>query len=523
MSDSDIIMSGRKYQVFISSTFSDLARHRAEAVRAVVSAGHLPLALEYRTPESADKATVIGEAIKACQFYVLLLGHRYGSRPKGPRGKKKPSYVEMELDMAEKAGLKVVALLLHENLATAKRNKLRLPMDREERENEAAYWAFRRRFTERDDQYFYKPFRSPAQVFTELYAYFSREHHIPGYIPEPRDRDTSALLQVYTKNEVLRAIVKRLGKFGKVEDRLSEAQSRKEQMAIAFEQLHGLDVQNRFERIFFESGSTILYLAKSLAPRLPTRVSASGGRPKPTVITNNAFAYIYLWLCANVMCYPEPEGPPDEKYGGMFGPLTDLEYFPRYDGAPLSGTDPRAFGLVRKLSRQAFGPPAANGGTLILAAASGLQLTDEINAVEAEMGDPIEDAAVLKQVSRCRGLHVGSYRNRLFKRCLYLAGAPTIVFVHDSKVDCPIAVGKCHFIFDSGSTWKTFVKNHPLAFWIGCTRASHAAVLEKCSRGLRIGGWCFSTSDPASRNPIIIAHNKRFRDACKALGVAVRA
>jgi hypothetical protein len=190
----------RKYQVFISSTFKDLEKHRQEAIRGIVNAGHLPIALENYGLQSRDKETVIRQAIRSSHFYVLILGHRYGSRPK--EGEKTlPSYVEMELDWAEEAELKILVFVLDEGEAQKHRNRLKRPKDQEEIENEEAYREFRKRLTAGLHDYFYKPFFEARDIYTELYAYFSREHNVPGYIPEPKDKPVSDYLQIYVRSD----------------------------------------------------------------------------------------------------------------------------------------------------------------------------------------------------------------------------------------------------------------------------------------------------------------------------------
>jgi hypothetical protein len=301
---------------------------------------------------------------------------------------------------------------------------------------------------------------------------------------------------------------------------MSGATERKKAMAEAFDQIHGEDIQERFAKVFIESGSTILYIAKQLAHRLPTRATVGNHRPSPAVLTNNALAYVYLWMCENVMCAPKPEGPPDDKYGGMYGSLTHRERMPDYNMPPLDVYDGEALEMIEDMSRDIFGDPKENTKTLILGAASGLQLTDQIQAIDWKTKESVYgNEELMSNVCNCRGFHVGSYRNMLFKRCLYLAKAPMIVFIHDDKVDSEIEVGKCHFIFDKEVTWDSFVQEHPLSLWIACTNRSVKELLDKCRSNLIGGGWVFSKYGGASKYPIVVGHNEQFRSACSQVGV----
>ncbi len=62
----------RKYQVFLSSTFVDLAEHRREAALGIVKARHIPIALENYSPDTESKRDVIRGAIDDCQYYVSV-------------------------------------------------------------------------------------------------------------------------------------------------------------------------------------------------------------------------------------------------------------------------------------------------------------------------------------------------------------------------------------------------------------------------------------------------------------------
>jgi len=66
--------SDRKYQVFISSTFQDLADQRRIVLDVVVDRGHMPIALERFSASDKTVPSVIRRAIEASQIYVVVLG-----------------------------------------------------------------------------------------------------------------------------------------------------------------------------------------------------------------------------------------------------------------------------------------------------------------------------------------------------------------------------------------------------------------------------------------------------------------
>jgi hypothetical protein len=316
-----------------------------------------------------------------------------------------------------------------------------------------------------------------------------------------------------------------LNSFEGLEPKLSIAKEKKQIMAHAFAQLHGDDI-TKYKEIFLESGSTVAEIARELSSTLP-KTAGLHGKNTPRVMTNNALAYLYLWLCAGVMCEPAPEGPPDPRYGGMYGPLTGRSRKPDYK-APLSEYDPGGKNIVETMSLQLFGNTDKKK-SLILAAASGLQLSNEINAVfpieEGQMKSRMPerqytDPAILNQLqNNCRGFHVGSYENHLFKRVLYSSEIPMIVFIHDSKIDCPIEVGRCHFMFDSDMPWDTFLKDRPLSIWVACDKSTCETIYKKASECLDKKAWITSVYAESTDFPIVISHNNIFRDASKEIGI----
>jgi hypothetical protein len=523
----------RYYKAFISSTFRDLAPHRQQAMLGILRAGHMPVALENFTPESASKRKVISEALSSCQFYVIILGHRYGSIPEDqqrlPAELKGKSYTEIELDLAVAANLPILAFFME----TDEVNKARLDQDwinSKEPQNILKYEELRRRILEGIESPLAKPFTKPEDIFSELYAYFQREHRsVRGYILEPESgSDVDVILRFSSGNQVARDVVEALGKFSDVDPRLAIAPQKKQALATAFLDLHGDHIERNFSRVFFESGSTITYVARAVSHKLPKRGKALRGADPVHVLTNNAFAYLYLWLCSGVMCHPVPEGPPDHTYGGMYGPLTDRNRLPDYKLPALESYDRDAFEQIKTLNTELFPDIGGTRCSLLLAAASGLQLTDQVltlelrhSSVGKEEWVPSTDSEAQYLVRQCRGFHVGSYQNMLFKRCYYLTHTPTIVFIHDDKVDCEVKIGKCHYLFDKGMSWDMFSSQHPLSIWIACERSTYHSVLDKCRNHFRTGTWSFHTYGECNPIPIVIGHNQAFRDRCREVDVRV--
>jgi hypothetical protein len=96
----------KRYQVFVSSTFEDLQEERREVMQALLSLDCIPTGMELFPAADEQSWELIRRFIANCDYYVVIVGGRYGSV--GTHGK---SYTEMEYDYAVEAGLPVLAFL----------------------------------------------------------------------------------------------------------------------------------------------------------------------------------------------------------------------------------------------------------------------------------------------------------------------------------------------------------------------------------------------------------------------------
>jgi hypothetical protein len=69
----------KKYQVFISSTFRDLAEERQDTLKSVLDMGHIPSGMEIFPAADVEQFAYIKKIIDECDYYVLIVGARYGS------------------------------------------------------------------------------------------------------------------------------------------------------------------------------------------------------------------------------------------------------------------------------------------------------------------------------------------------------------------------------------------------------------------------------------------------------------
>ena len=88
--------SVKKYQVFISSTYTDLLDERQAAVEAILQAGHIPAGMELFTSSNQSQWDIIKRWIDESDIYMLILGGRYGSI----ETKSGKSYTHLEYEYA---------------------------------------------------------------------------------------------------------------------------------------------------------------------------------------------------------------------------------------------------------------------------------------------------------------------------------------------------------------------------------------------------------------------------------------
>lgn len=99
----------KRYQVFVSSTYADLKKERQHVIQALMEMDCIPAGMELFPAADEEQWEFIKRVIDDCDYYLLIIGGRYGSTTE-----EGVSYTEKEYDYAIESGLKVIALL-HEN------------------------------------------------------------------------------------------------------------------------------------------------------------------------------------------------------------------------------------------------------------------------------------------------------------------------------------------------------------------------------------------------------------------------
>jgi hypothetical protein len=501
-----------KYQVFVSSTFKDLEMQRKAAIQVVVECRHIPIALDTFGARSERDREVIDTMIEESQILILIIGHRYGDRLDGSRGR---SYTEYEYEKAVEAGLRVLAFFLDEREANAMIRASRKGA-KEKAEAVLKLDAFRekvRKGAKGSKGVMYSVWHRSTTfdqflwlIGKSLKDLVMSEKNRPkrGWLPASR-QETAKTVEIALRNEFVLESVKSLNQFERLDQRCNEQTEEKRVLARLFRDRFGHLITDGTLNLFFDSGSTPAYVAREVGELLLDRGMVRGQYGGvPELFTNNALAFLQLWLNARIPVSLLPSSPPSDPYGACYGILEqmiDRSRPPRYDQTGLSGIETEAVERLRvemmTLLRQSR--------FLIVGSASGVQLSKE-HELHASEGSTVTDK-VKGSVEQCYGFHVGSIHNKLFKRALYATGLPVVITIDYHKVDHNIDVGRCHFVFDQQFTWDDFSKRHPLAFCIG----GPTVRIEQIAQHLFGLGFDIERSPAAWAPTAVLATNPPFR------------
>lgn len=96
----------KRYQVFVSSTYSDLRAERSAIIQALMQMDCIPAGMELFPAADEEQFEFIKRIIDDCDYYILIVGGRYGSTAADGA-----SYTEKEYDYARRKGLPVFSFV----------------------------------------------------------------------------------------------------------------------------------------------------------------------------------------------------------------------------------------------------------------------------------------------------------------------------------------------------------------------------------------------------------------------------
>lgn len=96
----------KRYQVFVSSTYTDLQEERSKVIQTIMELDCFPAGMELFPAIDDEQFEFIKSVIDDCDYYLLIIGGRYGSIDESGL-----SYTEKEFDYAIEKGMKVIAFI----------------------------------------------------------------------------------------------------------------------------------------------------------------------------------------------------------------------------------------------------------------------------------------------------------------------------------------------------------------------------------------------------------------------------
>ena len=96
----------KRFQVFVSSTYADLQEARQKVIQTLMEMDCIPAGMELFPAADEEQWEFIKRVIDDCDYYILIIGGRYGSLTD-----EGISYTEKEYDYAISIGLKVLAFV----------------------------------------------------------------------------------------------------------------------------------------------------------------------------------------------------------------------------------------------------------------------------------------------------------------------------------------------------------------------------------------------------------------------------
>ena len=105
----------KKYQIFISSTYEDLIEERRKVQDTILSMYQFPIGMEMFSADDKEQWEIIQETIDSSDYYVLIIGYRYGSVIKNGEDAG-ISYTQKEFRYALKQNIPVLAFIINDNV-----------------------------------------------------------------------------------------------------------------------------------------------------------------------------------------------------------------------------------------------------------------------------------------------------------------------------------------------------------------------------------------------------------------------
>jgi hypothetical protein len=185
-----------KYQVFVSSTYRDLKDERQEVIQALLELDCIPVGMELFPAADDDQWTLIQRLIDDCDYYILIIGGRYGSV-----NSEGISYTQMEYEYALKKGIPIISFLHKEpdNIPVGKSES-----DKELKQKLDDFKAL----AQQKMCKYYESAVDLGSIVSRSLVRLIKDKPQPGWVKAtyiPSEESTKELLELTKQNELLKA------------------------------------------------------------------------------------------------------------------------------------------------------------------------------------------------------------------------------------------------------------------------------------------------------------------------------
>ncbi len=112
------VVHGKKYQIFVSSTFTDLQSEREKIIKAILELYHIPIGMEMFSAEDEDQWEIIRRTIDISDYYILIIGLRYGTVTSEGL-----SFTHKEYEYSLSKKIPILAFVLDDGVSLAKEKR----------------------------------------------------------------------------------------------------------------------------------------------------------------------------------------------------------------------------------------------------------------------------------------------------------------------------------------------------------------------------------------------------------------
>ncbi|MGG8129939.1 DUF4062 domain-containing protein [Klebsiella aerogenes] len=118
--DKEVCMASNvRYQIFVSSTYKDLYPVRRKVTEHILSMNHIPAGMEMFSASGREQWKTIQKAIDNSDYYVLIIGEKYGSISEGEG----ISYTQKEFEYARTKDIPTLCFLPGDGFSTSREHR----------------------------------------------------------------------------------------------------------------------------------------------------------------------------------------------------------------------------------------------------------------------------------------------------------------------------------------------------------------------------------------------------------------